>query len=141
MFSLLKTDDSPCALDAGVNWQQELFAADTAQQQEDPSFLDRLAAPTVFMQQALLFDTTLDIYVLRVAIAAVAHSFPPLCYRLTEQVSFALSCSHHTQTPKSLQPQTLSMSPQNLLRHSLCIHRGAVSNPILCMCRQIQHAE
>jgi hypothetical protein len=114
MFSLLSKADSSCALAEGLKWQQELVAADTAQQQDEPSFLDRLAAPTVFMQQALLFDTSLNVDVLRVAVAAVAQCFPPFGYRLTEQVSTVMSYWYYKQAtlrPPAVDPKLQHLTP------------------------------
>ena len=51
-----------------------------------PSMLDRLAAPTVFMQQTLVYSNTLDGNVLDSALHHAVNDFPIFGARLTQQV-------------------------------------------------------
>lgn len=45
--------------------------------------LDRLAAPTVFIEQALVFRTALDTDALKAAVAEVVQQYPGFGARLT----------------------------------------------------------
>jgi hypothetical protein len=58
-------------------------AAATAPQQPLLSVLDALAAPTVFMQQALVFKKALSAADLAAAVQLVLEGYPALGYRLT----------------------------------------------------------
>lgn len=85
MFALLQKSQGTPEPSEPILWQQTVISADgAAQQQQAPSFLDRLAAPTVFLQQALVFqDTTLDTEALKAAVAALLHLYPPFGHRLS----------------------------------------------------------
>jgi hypothetical protein len=82
MFALLKPHSSP-GLSEPIEWKQELVKTTMEDHPEPPSFLDRLAAPTVFLQQALVFDTSLDSHALKAAVAVAVREYPPFGYRLS----------------------------------------------------------
>lgn len=85
MFSLLQHADPGTNLAKNIEWHTESIAPNDRQllQEEEVSFLDRLAAPTVFLQQAVLFDSHLELDVLRQALGAVVQQYPPFGFRLT----------------------------------------------------------
>jgi hypothetical protein len=88
MFSLLKSSAGTHHLSEPIHWQQTVVNPNFALQQQEPSFLDRLAAPTVFLQQALVFETSLDSDTVQAAVAAVLQLYTPFGHRLTSgQVS------------------------------------------------------
>ena len=96
MFAFLKTaEEGPESTSGPIVWTEELIASpqQQVQQQLEPSFLDRLAAPTVFLQQALLFDTSLDVDGLRTAVASVVEQYPPFGERLTKNQVGTAVCS------------------------------------------------
>jgi hypothetical protein len=91
MFALLQAN-SPPGLPEKLEWRQKLIQTTVQDHPESPSFLDRLAAPTVFLQQALVFETSLDSHALKAAVADAVDQYPPFGYRLSsDEVRLTLS--------------------------------------------------
>lgn len=87
MFCLLTAADKDSSTE--IPWQLEFIAPpstlqEVQEKEAELSFLDRLAAPTVFLQQAFLFDTALDVAALRASVSHVVQQYPSFAHRLTK---------------------------------------------------------
>jgi hypothetical protein len=99
MFALLDAhSSSTCAL--RIHWAPTRCikvpsSCVTASTYQQPllSVLDALAAPTVFMQQTLVFAETIDADGLVHALQLVLQSYPVLGYRLSKDQVKGMLCS------------------------------------------------
>lgn len=87
MFSLLDNKAKASSLPA-ISWSSVENIAprltDGSSWQPKPSVLDLLAAPTVFLQQALVYERDLDEHALRDALQVVVNGQPLFAARLTD---------------------------------------------------------
>jgi hypothetical protein len=103
MFTLLKSSAEDHDFSEPLQWQQTLVTTKLLPQQQEPSFLDRLAAPTVFLQQTLVFETSLDSDAMQAAVAAALQLYTPFGHRLTSsQVSTTAGWDRHPHAAAGL---------------------------------------
>lgn len=84
MFSLLQPGESPLT-HFHINWNHRSVKSSDASPltAAEASLLDRLAAPTVFLEQVFLFDVLLDEQALANAVASVVNDYSPFGWRLS----------------------------------------------------------
>jgi hypothetical protein len=92
MFSLLEASSRGTG-GLKVAWEPSVTIKSKCAYPEaiQPSMLDVLAAPTVFMQQTLVYPDVLDCAALIAASQYVVDAYPVFCARLTQQVRAASS--------------------------------------------------